>query len=492
MPHPHPHRLPLSFLALLTGCSNAYLGGMDVGVTAGGMQDIGLAREIIAAGGIPRHDHFTAEGLLSEHDLPLSGETCTEVLCPRAAATVVSPLDGSADRALVQLGFGTAFTTETFSRQPLNLSVAVDVSGSMSGEKLEAVQVALHKLIDQLDAEDQLGLIAFSSRAHEKSPVRIADARGREALHDAVDRLRASGGTDIEAGLELSYGQVAPDAGRSDMGHRVMLLTDAQPNIGATGISSFLGMTRYYAEAGIGLTVFGVGMDLGSELMTAISETRGGNAFTLLDRDAIRTVFDEDFDYLVSPVAYDLSVEVRTAADDIHFLEAYGAPLDREREATTCGFGVTTLFLSSRSGGIGVALDLPAEQLLPGVALADFALRYETPKGDIREADLSIDWQGGTEIQGQDTLADDLGVYKMAPLIDAFHALQAGADFCDGALPGGETHDRVVQAARRLREVAEHLEDAGLAEEVQLMERLARNIEDSGQSACWSADTYIY
>ena len=52
--------------------------------------------------------------------------------------------------------------------QPRDLTVVLDVSGSMSGSKIEQAKAALRQLLASLGAEDRFRLIAFSNgiRAH--------------------------------------------------------------------------------------------------------------------------------------------------------------------------------------------------------------------------------------------------------------------------------------------------------------------------------------
>jgi Ca-activated chloride channel family protein len=473
----------LASLALLTACSDMNIGGAgDLGTTQGGAQDINHARELIAAGYIPPADAFTAEGLFSEHDLPLSGEECGELLCPRAAASVHEPADGSEPGMLVQLGFGTDLDAETFERPPLNLAVAVDVSGSMAGEKIEATRTALHALVDQLDGGDRLSLVSFNERARVLAEGEVMDAGGRERLHSAVEQLDAGGSTDIEEGLDTAYDQVADRAGQPGVEDRVMIFTDAQPNVGATDSDSFLGMARYHASAGVGLSVFGVGLDLGDELATAISETRGGNYFYLATIDDIAQVFDEDFDYMVTPVAYDLEVEV-VAVEGLAFEQAWGAPLDHPGD-TALSFGTATLFLSSRQGGMGVWM---SSEVVPAELsdLASFKVRYEPASGGAPVVqDLAVAWAGGAVIGGSQTLADDVGVYKMTGLVDEILALEGAAAFCTGDLASGHASGRISEAIARLGELAGALEDSALAEEVALMRQLQENLE-GGVTSCY-------
>src|SRR5262249_41755723 len=150
-----------------------------------------------------------------------------------------------------------------------------DISGSMDGEKLDSTKLALHSIVDQLDEGDRVTLVSFSDDARIEVPATTADEGGKLSLHDAITNLHTEGGTNIEAGLSLGYQQVGVDndgfGGHED---RVMLLTDAQPNIGVTETGSFVDMVNAGADAGIGISVFGVGLDLGAELTTTISELK--------------------------------------------------------------------------------------------------------------------------------------------------------------------------------------------------------------------------
>ena len=257
----------------LAACGDSGFGGAGLGVTPGGSQDIEYARELIEQGQIPTQTMFTAEGLFSQHDLPFTaGESCEQLLCPRATVSTIDPVDESGDELLVQLGFATGLDAESFERQPLNLSVAVDISGSMADGKLESLKDALRVMTEQLNSGDRVSLIAFDDKADRRLKPTVMDASGRAKLLDRIDALQTRGGTNIEAGLELAYDQVSPEAGAAGVEDRVMLMTDAQPNVGATGLDSFMGMARFYAESDIGISVFGVGLDLGAELAQGISE----------------------------------------------------------------------------------------------------------------------------------------------------------------------------------------------------------------------------
>src|SRR5690348_5659545 len=108
-------RTCIALLAVaLAGCHGGMMGDVKVvgggsyGTQSGGNQDIGQTRDLIDQGGIPAAGTYTAEGLVNEHDLPMtSASPCTRLLCPQAASTTWTPIDGSGPVFLTEVGFDT-------------------------------------------------------------------------------------------------------------------------------------------------------------------------------------------------------------------------------------------------------------------------------------------------------------------------------------------------------------------------------------------------
>ncbi|MDP2305143.1 MAG: VWA domain-containing protein [Pseudomonadota bacterium] len=477
----------LPLLALLSACStDSALSSGQYGVSPGGSQDIALAHDLIEAGQIPARDHFTAEGLFSEHDLPLEGAACTQLLCPRAAAAYQAPVDGGPARYVAQLGFGTSISEETFTRAPVRIAVTIDTSGSMEGpDRLGAVQDAVLAMIPQLDEHDQVALVVYGSEARLVKPMTTMDAAGREAMERAVRDLTTEGSTNMEAGMVIAYHALAEGSDGAGVEERLMLFTDAQPNTGDVSPTGFLGLVRTGADDGIGITVLGVGLDLGSELADALAQTRGGNSYYLPDAASAATLFEEEFPFMVTPLAYDLAVEL-VPAEGVTLGEGYGMPVD----GLTSAFGASTLFLSRSDGALAITLDAPA--LDPGAALGTLSLSYAPADGAPVVSDaLALAWEGGAAWSGAAGLGDDLGAYKLSVLLDAYQALLAGADLCAGTLPRPDAVARIELATERLDAVAIELPDAPIADLGVLIGMLG-DLAAADPLPCADADAYIY
>ena len=106
-------------------------------VTQGGAKDINFLRGEVEQSRIPHPETFTAEGLLSEHNIVIeSSNLCAQVFCLVAESIDANLIAQPQVRYLVGLGFATNIQSEGWRRKPLNLVATVDKSGSMNGQPL--------------------------------------------------------------------------------------------------------------------------------------------------------------------------------------------------------------------------------------------------------------------------------------------------------------------------------------------------------------------
>jgi Ca-activated chloride channel family protein len=404
----------------------------NLGVTTGGMQDIGQARKIIGAGRVPSPGMFAAEGLLSEHDIPLDGLPSGEADLYASASVAWTRRYGEREPvAVVQLGFGVDMDIAAFERPPLNLAVVVDVSGSMRGGKIEAVRKSLARLLEQLGPADRLAVVLFNNTAWVPLSSRALDEAGLAAAKDICSKIQAGGGTSIESGLRLGYEQVAAHLDKTAPGGakrsaRVFLMTDAQPNVGATTAGAFKPMMQGAAARGIGLTSFGVGLDFGQALAYEIFQTRGANYFYLEDEAKIAKCFDEEFTFMVTPAAYDVLV-MMVPAEGAEVVDVLGVP-DHEKGAEGVELRIPSLFFSKREGGGAsfVALRLAAADLANETDVATVDLSF-LPVGTAERVRQRIDvfLPAGLDTKADAAYYSQPGAKKALVLASAVSALKA-------------------------------------------------------------------
>lgn len=199
-------------------------------------------------------------------------------------------------------------------RQDVNLTLVVDVSGSMDQHgKLNMVQDALEVLIDELDRFDTVSIVAYNTEAEVVLEPTPADEK-REIL-DAVGRLNAGGTTNAEAGLILGY-ELADESFIRDGVNRVILLSDGVANVGNTGPEAILEEIGDHARRGIDLVTIGVGISTYNDVLLEQLADQGDGWYAYIDtQDEAERLFQEQLTTSLETVARDAKVQVEFDPD---------------------------------------------------------------------------------------------------------------------------------------------------------------------------------
>lgn len=118
--------------------------------------------------------------------------------------------------------------------------IVLDVSGSMSGSKLEQAKQGAKRFIDSASQYTHIGLVTFSARVDVRVPIGPL-SNNRFVLAQAIDELRAGGETALfeaaKRGLEMadSYNGVPGEAIRG-----VVVLSDGVANAGRVNLSDLV------------------------------------------------------------------------------------------------------------------------------------------------------------------------------------------------------------------------------------------------------------
>jgi Ca-activated chloride channel family protein len=195
-----------------------------------------------------------------------------------------------------------------------DLTVVVDVSGSMSGQKLEQAKAALHQLLGTLAPRDRFRLIAFSSgiRSHARTwttATAAAVAEGR----DWVDALRASGGTNIEGALTEAF-RVPPAADRLPI---VLFLTDGLPSVGEQNPERIAEQAdRDRNEARV--FAFGIGYDVNTYLLDRLSAAGRGSTAYVEPHEDVEEAVGGLVAKIQHPVLTDLALAPNVRIDEVY------------------------------------------------------------------------------------------------------------------------------------------------------------------------------
>jgi Ca-activated chloride channel family protein len=211
-------------------------------------------------------------------------------------------------RALLKIE-GTPRTDEN--RVRLNLSIVLDKSGSMAGEKLEAAKEAARSLAQRLWPEDMVSVVTYDESVHVVAHPATGEAQA--GLSDLIAAIYAGSTTNLSGGWLKGRDFVAANR-RDGAVNRVLILTDGLANVGITEPAKLTGLCRTAAANGITTTTIGFGAGFNEDLLTAMSDGGGGAAYYIEHPDQAPGVFDEELEGLLSISAQNLTVRLEPTA----------------------------------------------------------------------------------------------------------------------------------------------------------------------------------
>jgi len=193
------------------------------------------------------------------------------------------------------------------SRLPLNLTVVLDRSGSMSGEKLTAARRAAAQLVRRLRPEDFVSVVAY-----DQSVITIAEpatGEAQRALPAQIESIESGGSTNLSGGW-LRGRELIMRNTNDRRASRILLLTDGLANVGITDPDSLVGLCAAAREASISTTTLGFGTDYDESLLRAMAEAGGGSMYYIERADQAIEIFDDEALDLLDIAAQNVTVTI--------------------------------------------------------------------------------------------------------------------------------------------------------------------------------------
>ena len=200
-------------------------------------------------------------------------------------------------------------------RLPRDVTFVIDVSGSMSGKKMEQARAAGHQLLGTLSSQDRFRLIDFSTdvRSFRDEFVFATDANVRAARR-YIDDLDATGSTNISGALEAALRRepsTHPERGEGAEHriHIVLFMTDGAPTVGDRDPGSIAARAAKLRKDARVFT-FGVGADLNVALIEQLALEGRGTAHFVRPDESVERAVELVASRLRQPLLSDVRVEV--------------------------------------------------------------------------------------------------------------------------------------------------------------------------------------
>lgn len=179
------------------------------------------------------------------------------------------------------------------------VTVVIDKSGSMAGEKMEQVLKASSQIIEGLDEGESFNLIVYneSVETFSRAPV-VKNRKNLLAARKYLANVRVSGGTNIHDALQTAIRQ-KPTPGTLPI---VLFLTDGVPTIGQTQekkIREAIAAANHHHRR---IFTFGVGVDVNTPLLSRLADDSRARATYVLPREDVELKVAQVFRRLSGPV----------------------------------------------------------------------------------------------------------------------------------------------------------------------------------------------
>lgn len=263
-------------------------------------------RRMLNAGHLPPRDAVRIEEMINYFDygyaLPKSKAA------PFETTVKIAPSPWSEGRQLMHVAVQ-GYDIAKDARPPLNLTLLIDVSGSMAADnKLPLAIKSLKMLVDELDADDKVSIVVYAGAAGAVlEPTSGAD---KARILAALDRLSAGGSTAGGEGLRLAYSLARQNFSKDGV-NRVILLSDGDFNVGINNPEQLEDFVSRERESGIYLSILGFGGgNYNDLLMQKLAQAGNGIAAYIDTLNEGRKVLNDDLSGSMFPIANDVKIQV--------------------------------------------------------------------------------------------------------------------------------------------------------------------------------------
>lgn len=201
------------------------------------------------------------------------------------------------------------FINEQTAKVPLNISIVIDRSGSMSGEKLEYAKKAAADIVSKLSEDDFVSIVVYDDQVKLLQPsTRVLE---KSDILTKINRIETGGSTNLWGGTEMGYRQVK-ETYKKNYVNRVLLISDGLANVGLTSLYEIRRRVQNFKDKeGISVSTFGVGLDYNELLMTDMAEAGAGNYYFIDKPEAMAGIFEKELNGMLSVAAQNAELRIQ-------------------------------------------------------------------------------------------------------------------------------------------------------------------------------------
>ena len=201
----------------------------------------------------------------------------------------------------------TGFHLKQADRAPVNLSIVLDKSGSMQGDKLLKAREAACQAVSRLQKNDIVSIVAYDTGVQILVPAtKVTDKASIIAI---INKVQASGGTALFAGVSKGAAETRKFFQKNRV-NRVILLSDGQANEGPSTPAALGELGSSLIKEGISVSTIGLGQGYNEDLMARLATKSDGNHIYAHTSEQLIAAFNNEFGDVLSVVAQEVSIKI--------------------------------------------------------------------------------------------------------------------------------------------------------------------------------------
>lgn len=194
-------------------------------------------------------------------------------------------------------------------RAPMAVSLVIDTSGSMAGDKIQNARMAAASLLESLAPGDVVSIYGFSNGVTELAPPTTVSVQSRGGLMQRLNMLYAAGGTNLYGGVQAAVGRMH-QAPSTHPVRRIFLISDGHANIGPSDPASLANLAAGSTEVGTQITAIGVGLGYDQQTLSSMVVRSSGRLYHLQQPQQMASILRQELDLLSRSVAVNGVLEV--------------------------------------------------------------------------------------------------------------------------------------------------------------------------------------
>ena len=210
-----------------------------------------------------------------------------------------------------------------------DLICVIDVSGSMSGQKIDLVKKSLIILVKMMDKDDRLSLIIFSDDSEILFDLDYMTDERKNDVISIINNIEVRDCTNILSGLEkaVTILKKIQKEKNDKRASSILLLSDGCDNYSNDYNTLSSKFKKFYQKKHLNFTLntFGYGNDHDPKMMNGLANLRDGSFFYVEDYKKVAEYFVTVLGGCVSIISKNVKINIKLLDENCQIKKVFGA-----------------------------------------------------------------------------------------------------------------------------------------------------------------------